>query len=43
LELEKTGFGKQNIEKRLNDVVAFFRNRWPEPPGDTPPVPEEVD
>lgn len=41
--LEKTGFGQQNIETRLDDVVAFFRNRWPIPPGDAAPVPEGVD
>jgi len=41
--LEVTGFGQQNIETRLDDVVKFFHNRRPIPPGDAAPVPGGIE
>ena len=36
--LEKTQFGRKDIEDRLDRLVAFFRSHWPTPPGDAVPV-----
>lgn len=39
--LAETGFGREDIEKRGESVINFFRKRWPIPSGVAAPVPDE--
>ena len=39
--LRETGFRREDIERRVEKIVAFFRTRWPIPEGDAAPIPEE--
>lgn len=39
--LKKTEFSREDIENRVEKIVAFFRQHWPIPAGDAAPIPEE--
>jgi hypothetical protein len=41
--LKETGFRREDIERRVEKIVSFFRTRWPIPEGDAAPTPEGND
>ena len=41
--LKETGFRREDIGKRLETIIAFFREHWPIPAGETALIPEEND
>src|SRR5262249_17840884 len=40
-QLKETGFGREDIERRVEKIVAFFREHWPVPASEGVPIPEE--
>jgi hypothetical protein len=41
--LRETGFRREDIERRVEKIISFFRTRWPIPEGDAASIPEEND
>jgi hypothetical protein len=39
--LRETGFGRKDIDRRVERIVDFFRRRWPIPEAEAVPIPED--